>query len=208
MWLCIPTLCIFMLKLISSQRLGSFCLLCIKQLSRSSSGLFSIYTTFNLRSFLEPSHMSNFLGNINCVSSVSILILLYRNSFEQTERVNVSGNRKMILNAAIWSLPILIFWWNNSSMICQVWLNCLQTRLSSSNKMTLSNEHSLRTMFTHWQTSRASFVQPLTFLLRYNPGLHPCQCFFFFFLCNFYFYLRNLKWIILFATWDGAFCVQ
>ena len=56
-------------------------------------------------------------------------LFLFRNSLVHTDRVNVFDS-KMVLKAVRWSLPILIFWRNHFSMICQVWLHCLHSLIA------------------------------------------------------------------------------
>ena len=93
---------------------------------------------------------------------------------------------------------------NHSSMISQVGLHFVHARLSSSNKIVMYNRHIGRTRFTYQNNYCAHFLHlnPLGFRLRYNRGLQPC-------LCNFYFdYLKSLKWLILFPTLVERFCIQ
>ena len=118
---------------------------------------FSIYTTFNLKSSLEPSHIGYFFGNI-CHSNDKpplqtlcfqyfhfhcFRMFLYRNYFVHTERIDISENRKMILEAARWSLPILIFfdkiipaWFAKSDFSAHS-----HSLLSSSNRIVMLNRY-------------------------------------------------------------------
>ena len=108
--------------------------------------------------------------------------------------IKVSENSKMVLKAVRWSLPILIFWRKHFSIICQVWLQCLQSRLSSDNEIEINIHEEL-----DLHIACESFVQlnPLFILLMCDIGLHRCLCFFF---RNLYFDLKNFKWLMLLPT--------
>ena len=106
-------------------------------LSRSPNCL-SQYTPLSTWSSLSNFHtLSTFLGDIchwNDKTSMQTLCFKYFHFqcfctgilFVHIDRVNVSKNSEIILKAARLSLHILIFWQNHFSMICQVWLHCLQ----------------------------------------------------------------------------------
>ena len=88
--------------------------------------LVPIYTPFNLKFSLQPSHVEYFsweympLKWLTLSSNIVLQVFpfslsLYRNSFVHSDRVNVSKNSEMILRAAKWSLPILTFLQNHSA---------------------------------------------------------------------------------------------
>ena len=106
---------------------------------------FSRYNPFNLKFSLQ----SSYIGYLSLEYVPLIRYTLSANKcFEYFHfhcfcigiplYIYVSETSKMVLKAVRWSLPILIFWQNLFSMICQVWLHCLQLRLSSDNEIEMN----------------------------------------------------------------------
>ena len=100
----------------------------------------------------------------------------------------------MILKTAKLSLPILIFWRNNLRMICQVWLLCLQSPLSSDNKIEL-NIHEvdlhIKRMLVHLLYKSILYFSYSDIILVYTPA------------CVFY-AISTLIW----KNWNSLYCFQ